>query len=481
MKFSLKYTILLSASLIGFSSCEDLLIEEPRTVSVENFYNTFEEVQSAINAIYPPLRSTRAEQIAILDAHTDWGYGRGSRAQYNDFAGLNPTNQNTAAARWNSFYLAIRNANLVIANASKSTVLKSDDLNYYLAEARFLRALAYFDLVRNWAGVPLRTENTLTQIDLPRSSVQEVYNLILADLQFAEQNLGQNPKNIGRPTTFAAKTMMADVYMHLGNYQAARQKCQEVIQSGKFSLVPVQTIADIRAKIFGPDLVTSTEEIFYMKYTRLQGQGNFMLWILNHPSTGFFNFGGAFAHYSDASIPFYQEWDNNDLRKKLWDKINFGLGPNTLVISKYTDAAAAGQNGAGNDLPIYRYPEVLLMFAEAEARVAGSPTAAAIGALNQVRRRAFGFAPNSASTVDLTFQPAEQNQFIDRVLQEKAYEFQFEGKRWYDLKRTGKAQEMIGKNRGKTIAQAHFLWPIPIEEINFNKAIDPKTGQNPGY
>lgn len=481
MKFKLNYSLLISTCLIGFSSCEGILVEEPKTVSVENFYNTAEEVESAINAIYSPLRSTRSEQIAILDAHTDWGYGRGSRAQYNDFAGLNPTNQNAAASRWNSFYLAIRNANLVIANAPKGKSLNPEQLNYYLAEARYLRALAYFDLVRNWAGVPLRTENTMTQIDLPRSSVQDVYNFILADLQFAEQNLGQNPKNVGRPTVFAAKAMMADVFMHLGNYQSARQKCQEIIQSGKYSLVPVQTLADIRTKIFGPELITSTEEIFSFKYTRLQGQGNFMLWILNHPSTGFFNFGGAYAHYGDATIPFYLEWEDADLRKKLWDKINFGLGANTLVNSKYADANAAGQSGAGNDLPIYRYPEVLLIFAEAEARVSGSPTAAAIQALNQVRRRAYGFAPTSPSTVDLSFLPSEQNQFLDRVLQEKAYEFQFEGKRWYDLKRTGKAQEMIGRNRGRTIAQAHYLWPIPIEEINFNKAIDPKTDQNPGY
>lgn len=481
MKLTIKYTILISLGILGLSSCEGILDEEPKTVAVENFYNTAEEVEAAVNAIYSPLRSTRAEQIAILDAHTDWGYGRGSRAQYNDFAGLNTANQNTAADRWNSFYLAIRNANLVIANAPNGTSISEQDLNYYLAEAKYLRALTYFDLVRNWAGVPLRTEENMLQIDLARSSVQEVYDLILSDLQFAEQNLGDNPKNQGRPTKLAAKTMLADVYLTLGSYDLARQKSQEVIQSGKFALVPIQTVADYRTKLYGPVLLTSSEEIFYFKYARELGQGNWILWILNHPSTGYFNFGGAYAHYSDATNLFHSEWDDADLRKGLWDKIDFGLGPNTLVSNKYTDASAISQTGAGNDLPIYRYAEVLLIFAEAEARMSGAPTAAAVEALNQVHRRAYGFAPNTASEADLTFGPADLDGFLSTVLQEKAYEFQFEGKRWLDLKRTGKAQEMIMKYRGLTIAEAHYLWPIPLQEINFNKAIDPETDQNPGY
>lgn len=481
MELTKKYTLFFSLLFMGLFSCEGILDEQPKTVAVENFYNTSEEVEAAVNAIYTPLRSTRAEQIAVLDAHTDWGYGRGSRAQYNDFAGLNATNQNAAAARWNSFYLAIRNANLVISNAPNGTSISEQDLNYYLAEAKYLRAFAYFDLVRNWAGVPLRTESNMLQIDLPRSSVQEVYDLILQDLQFAEQNLGESPRNQGRPTKYAAKTMLADVYLNLGNYDMAKQKSHEVIQSGKFTLVPVQTSADFRTKLFGPELLSSSEEIFYLKYARELGQGNFILWILNHPSTGYFNFGGAYAHYSDATNPFYSDWDNNDLRKGLWDKINFGLGPNTLASNKYIDPSAISQNGAGNDLPIYRFAEVLLIFAEAEARISEGPTDDALEALNQVRRRAYGFPPNMASDVDFSFSSGDLDKFINAVLQEKAYEFQFEGKRWLDLKRTGKAQEMVMKNKGKTIAEAHYLWPIPLEEINFNKAINPETDQNPGY
>lgn len=471
----------LLSNVFFMTACDDLLLEEPKTVAVENFYNTAEEVETAVNAIYSPLRSSRAEQIAVLDAHTDWGYGRGSRAQYNDFVGLNATNINAAGSRWDSFYLAIRNANLVVANAPNGNSIGQEDINLYLAEAKFLRALTYFDLVRNWGGVPLRTENNMLEIDLPRSAVQDVYGLILSDLSVAETHLPETPKHSGRPTVYSAKTLLADVYMFLDRYEDARDKILEVIQSERFSLIPITSKQDIQWNIFGPELTSSSEEVFYFKFAREIDQGNWILWVLNHPDTGLFNFGGAYAHYGDATNPFYAEWDDDDMRKHLWDQIDFGLGPNTLVSGKYIDQNAISNMGAGNDLPIYRYAEVLLIFAESAVRANGVVGEEAIEALNQVKRRAYGHAPESPSAVDHQFGANEVEAFLDAVLQERAYEFQFEGKRWLDLKRTGRAQEFVMKNKGLTIAEAHYVWPIPIQETNFNGAIDPDTDQNPGY
>src|SRR5690606_35725393 len=124
---------------------------------------------------------------------------------------------------------------------------------------------------------------------------------------------------------------------------------------------------------------------------------------------------------------------------------------------------------------------VLLIYAEAATRVAGSPTEEAVESLNQVRRRAYGHHPSSPSPVDLKIEDYDAESFVDLVLRERAYEFQFEGKRWYDLKRTGTAAEVILATKGKTIAEAHYLWPIPTDELNFNKALDPNVDQNPGY
>ena len=461
------------------TSCESMLEEEPKTVVSENFYQSKSDFDAATNAIYFPLRMVRSEQIAVLSAHTDWGYGRGSRAQYNDFEGFNPTNINAAAARWNSFYQGIRNANLVIQKAPLSEVLTEEERSVFLAEAKFLRALTYFDLVRNWGGVPLRTDANIEEKDVPKSSPEEVYELILADLAEAEMYLPTAAAEPGRPTQWAAKTLLADVYLQLADYEMAKTKSLEVIDAGEYQLVTITSVDDIRQKLFGASLITSSEEIFAFKFARQSGQGNGLPWILNHPSTGLYNFGGAYAHYSDAANPFYQEWQDGDLRKALWQVIDFGLGDSTLVNGKFSETQAPDNSGAGNDIPVYRYAELLLIFAEASARTNGL-TEQNLNALNQVRRRAFGLDPNVASEIDFALAELTVDSFLDLILQEKAYETQFEGKRWLDLKRTGRAEEFVMKNKGITISEKHYLWPIPVEELNFNEAMSPED-QNPGY
>lgn len=479
IKFLTGYCLL----ILLLTSCNKILVEKPKTVAVENFYNTAQEIESATNAIYEPLRSNNmVEQIVILDAHTDWGYGRGSRGDYNAMQGFNAANINNAGARWNTFYLAIRNANLVIQNAPNGSSISQEDIDRNVAEAKFLRAFSYFQLVRNWGGIPLRTEENMTERDLAKSSADDVYSLIVADLKYAESNLPEVQTLVGKPTKYAAKTMLADVYLTLGKYPEAAGEANDVIQSNKYSLVPVTGKHDFQWNLFGPTIVTTPEEIFYFKYARQPGQGNWILWVLSHPSTGNFNFGGAYAHYSDATNPFYISWNDNDIRKSLWDKIDFGLGPNTLVSSKYVDPESIEKNnGAGNDLPIYRYADALLIYAEATCMASNGPTAEGVEALNKVHRRAYGKAPDVPSDVDFDIADYNEDTFRDLVLRERAYEFIFEGKRWYDLKRTGKAAEVFLATKGITIAEKAYLWPIPISELNFNKALNPATDQNPGY
>lgn len=476
-----KYVLIFVLTILAGCS-SDLLIEEPKAVAAELFYNTAEEAEAALNASYEPIQSNiYAEQIVILDTHTDWGFGRGSRADYNSFQGFNSGNINNAGNRWSAFYRSIRNANFVIANVPEGTAISTSEIELFVAEAKFIRAFNYFNLVRNWGGVPLRTDLNLGEGDLKKSNETEVYDFILQDLMDAENKLPEEPRNIGRPTTYAVKSLLADVYLTIGMYEEAESKALEVIQSNKFALVPVTSIEDFQFNLFGPDLFTSTEEIFYLKFTRQLGQGNWILFVLNHPSTGLFNFGGAFAHYSDATNPFYINWDDNDLRKGLWDQIDFGLGETTLVSKKYVEQEAVERSqGAGNDLPIYRYAEILLIYAEASARVAGGATAEGLEALNKVHRRAYGQEINTPSTFDFNIEDFTLDSFIDIVLDERAFEFIFEGKRWYDLKRTGKAAETILEVKGITIAERHFLWPIPISEIDFNDAINSED-QNPGY
>lgn len=316
--------------------------------------------------------------------------------------------------------------------------------------------------------------------DLPKSSESQVYDLIVADLLEAESKLPDTPKDIGRPSKWAAKSLLADVYLQLGNYQEAANRSKEVMDSGKFSLVPVSSVQDFQYKLFGPDILTTPEEIFYFKYSRLEGQGNYILWISNHPSTNLFSFGGAYAVHGDNVNPNYINWDDLDLRKGMWDNINFGLGPTTLVSSKYVDPDAISQSGAGNDQPVYRFADVLLIYAEAAARAEGQVSPLALESLNQVRRRAYGYNPTAPSEVDYQ-SPGSTEQFVDLVVKERGYEFLYEGKRWHELRRIGRVNELIGYGKNKTVAEKHLLWPIPLSEMNYNNLLDPATDQNPGY
>ncbi|CCH56001.1 RagB/SusD domain protein [Fibrisoma limi BUZ 3] len=477
--------ILLFALSLFLMSCEDVLVEETKSLAVETFYNTTAEVESAVNAIYAPLRNDNCLgglYPAQMEAYTDYSYGRGSYGILSNFQGIDNTNITRVGQMWDLFYLSIRNANLVIANAPKGASLSEADKARFVAEARFMRALTYFFLVRNWAGVPIRTEANMTEMSLKRNSADEVYQLVINDLKFAEENLPAKAAQSGRPSKWSAKMVLADVYFYRGQYAEARDKADEVIKSNTYSLVPVTTSEDF-LKIFGADVISTSEEIFYLKYTRLNGQGFNLVMFAHHPGARLHGAGGYFAHYTDSNLNnVYKNWDSKDLRKEYnWYPYNIGLGANTFLNRKFRDPAATGASAAANDYPLYRYADVLLLYAEAANRAANGPTAAALEALNQVHRRAYG--KNSTQPSDVDFKLADYNAqtFTDLVIKERGYETQYEGKRWLDLKRTGRVKEFVKAGTGKDVADKHLLWPIPVSELNFNTALDAKADQNPGY
>lgn len=471
---------LLGVMVLALNSCEKNLEEHPKSISVETFYNTSEEVQAAVNAIYSPLRGTNimGSYLPELEPYVDYGYARGSLAVLNEFQGLNANHISKTDQAWTAFYLSIRNANLVIANAPKGNDISQSDIKKFVAEAKFLRAFDYFHLVRSWGGVPIRTETNMKDINAKRNTTQEVYDLIISDLKDAEINMPDIASPAGRPTKWSAKALLADVYLQVGQYAEAKDESDQVINSGKYALVPVSTVDDWQ-KIFGADAGVTKEEVFYIEELRQSGFSSIWPMYLNHPGTKLLKGGGYYGFHSYTTNLVYQNQNDNDLRKGLWYVWNIGMGPNTTLNKKFIDPVSAA---AGNPATWYRYADVLLIYAEAASRVNNGPTIAAMEALNQVHRRAYGKNPKVASSVD--FQLADysnESDFLDLIVKEYGYEFQYEGKRWLELKRTGKAQEVIMATKGKTIAEKNYLFPIPAAEMNFNKALDPTKDQNPGY
>ena len=470
-----------AASLV---SCSDLLEENPKSIAAEVFYNTNSEAEAAVNAIYGPMRSGGAFGLgypAQLEGLPDYGNSRGSQTPVSLYQGLDNTNISRVAGIWDNLYQSIRNANLVIANVPNGREITPEAAARFVGEAKYLRSLMYFAMVRNWGGVPIRTEENMLEASLKRASVDEVYDLILADALEAEASLPATPAAPGRPTKWAAKTLLAEVYMNLEDWQNSAGRAQEVIESNTYSLVDVSVPEDFQ-KIFGPEVVTTSEEIFYFKYSRQQPFG---LLEYAHRAIGpykYYGGGGFYAQYTDStSNSFIKQWDNNDLRKEhIFYNVDVGLGPNTVLYRKFRDPIATS-GGGGNDYPWYRYADLLLFHAESAARAANAPNAAAMESLNKVHRRAYGYNPNLPSPVDFDISDYDLTSFIDLVVRERGYETMYEGKRWLDLKRLGIAKQRILEVKGIVVAEKHMMWPIPNSEMLYNKALDPVADQNPGY
>lgn len=460
-------------------SCNDILEENPKSIASETFYNTTEEIAAAVNGIYLPIHGSQfVSYFTLLEACPDNVYGKGSLATINEYKGFSTANITNMGLVWTGLYLSIRNANVVIQKTPEGTKLSEKEKTQFIAEAKFLRAFDYFTLVRLWAGVPLRTEDTMEEINLPRSSPEEVYELIINDLKYAEENLPDTPRLLGTPSKWTAKTLFADVYLNLKDWKNAQDKAKEIIDSGKYSLVEVK-IPDDFEKIYGADVLTTSEEIFYFKYNDQRGWD--LMNFFHITGDGYKPYGNNwYSFYSTTNNYFYKHWDNNDLRKQhnyySWD---IGLGDNTMLFKKYIDPH--GTTNASNDWPIYRYPEVLLIYAEAANQVNNGPTAEAMEYLNKVRRRGYGYNPETISPIDYKLTDYNIHSFFELVLQERGYEMILECKRWLDLVRTDKASEIIKQAEGIDVNTAMYLWPIPVVETNYNKAIDPIKDQNPGY
>lgn len=470
--------------LVSLFACSDFLEEVPKAqLSESNFYTSLEDAQAAVNSTYTPIRGIfRTLYMLMLDIEADYADGRGSTRPLGDYQGFDVTNINRAATMWTQFYTSIRNANIAIQNI-EGMDLDETSKAALIAEAQFMRAFSYYHLVRHWGAVPIHL-STETE-DTERESPEEVYQVIISDLQAGETDLPNTPRQFGHPTRWAAKSLLAEVYLTLGEWASAKEKAAEVIESGEFSLIEVSQVDDFN-NIFGPTVNGTSEEIFYLKYNHTDGWSWPLNLLWNDTEYGPF---GNFVIYSVPG-PFFDNWDDNDLRKE-WNIFSEYYSPITgeietlpeetpILCRKFRDPNATSREGYANDYPLLRYADVLLIYAEAAPKADGTVSAEAIEYLNMIRRRAYGYPSNSPSPVDFPTSNWTVESFTDTVFQERAYELYMEGKRWFDLKRVDKVQEIILQNTGKTVLDVHLMWPIPQQEIDTNPQIGPED-QNPGY
>jgi hypothetical protein len=493
MKTTLLHHITLGVvlSLTVLASCKKLN-ENPDSIIVsDQFYKTQSDAVSAVNAIYSTLSSDPAGDFPLYGRQLNLLVENGSDNQVYSPSNTNPDVRALGTATfisansrvqkvWQQLYFGINRANIAIDRIPAipiDTALRSR----LVREAKFIRALLYFNLVRLYGAVPLVLHDPesieLDKLKVPRTPVDSVYLQIIADLTEAT-NLP--PKysgaDIGRATGGAAHSLLAKVYVTRGQWATAKTELVQVINGG-YGYGLFANFLDV----FQKPTKNGIEHIFSAQFESNLGAAN---------STQ--NLSQSFSSFNAGTLPIdipadsslYKMFSANDTRRAVtfYNTVyNSATGKTVVYENAYTPyfnkfvdyslTPLTTQAQSGINFPVLRYADVLLMYAEVLNEVDGEPNAAAYSAINQVRNRA------NAGNLPIGL---SQTAFRDSVFLERRKEFIQEGHRWFDLVRRGGTAllDAVHKLPAKSAAsERNTLYPIPLVEIQQN----PLLTQNPGY
>ena len=469
------FYIFLAIALL--SSCDKLLEEKPKaTATLGDLDPT--TLDQTIIGVYEPLTRSRGRLwestvglgLELMSEYADGGSIQLSWSNYNNVM----SQPNSLAQSWTTLYEAIGRANSLISSLNRNTTLSDAVKNSAYGEAYFVRSYCYYFAVRVWGKVPLRLQAIVNANDvgLALSPVSVIYDSVIKDMKFAEANLPNQTTSPGRATAGAAKTALADIYLTLGQYQLARDKAKEVMDNKTtygYDLEPSL------ATVYSPTLATNKEDVFSLKFSQIVDKGAFMAsyWADSKAKAAGYSVSGNKFGGIISIAPLIKNWDNNDLRKKFSLYNSYVInGVVTaaeietdiydLRMGKYKDPNAPIDTGNGNDFYLYRFADVLLIFAEAENKVNG-PTAAAYDAINQVRRRAYGLPANTPNAVSDLPAGLSQTAFDDMVFRERGYEFIGECKRWFDMVRTNRVTQTI--NGVNAVIKFPNRKPVPTKVL----------------
>ncbi|MDJ1506798.1 RagB/SusD family nutrient uptake outer membrane protein [Xanthocytophaga agilis] len=462
------------------SACSEFLKEDPESLMVaENFYKTEANADAAVVSVYDGLNDQwniyyrgiyLLAELTTDNAECGQGVANSNIFALNDYT-HGPVNDRIYTL-YTAVYKSIASANVAI-DKIPLIAFNETKKNRLVAEARFVRALLYFNMVRLFSDVPLvlHQVTSLEDVNTPRSPVEEVYAQIIDDLEFAEQNLDKTntSANLGRATQSSATGLLAKVYLTRKEYQKAKEKATQVLDDTQFGLL--ESYFDI----FTPTNRFNKELIFAIQNKGNTGAANGFGMALFLPRATIKLAGGGTVAGNSADVPtqeFYDSFASGDLRRDrtFFTQYDAGAGVATFRPHwyKFFDPSAITNLGEGTlNYPVIRYSDILLTYAEAINKLEG-PTADALEAVNQVRRRAFGKPITQPdASIDLAGLNAET--FDEAILQERRWEFGFEDHRWFDLVRTGKLISTMRAKGNTAIQDYHVLFPIPQRERDVNK------------
>lgn len=448
------------------------------TVSTDALYKTDEDFNDAVIGVYSLLqneyRTFWQYNLVSDDSRHQWP-SEDIRLRLDNYT--YQTNEGKFLNSWGNFYGIIFRANTIlekIADVDPTVVTNKDR---YTAEAKFLRAFAYFDLVRLFGDVPMVTKviTDAEALKTPREKVETIYNeVIIKDLLDAEKGLPVSyaGPDVGRATKGAAAAILGKVYLTKKDFVNAESKLKEVTTMGYALLPNYNDLFDYTKDEH------HSEYIFDIEYQSGIQEGSPFTndFFPSDPATE--QFYGVFQGAGDSNTPsdgLFDIFKQGDLRKDVSvargftdDNGNYvpltgAVGAKSFTKKFITPVTLGGDSKV--NWKVIRYADVLLMLAEAMNE--NNKTSEALIYLNMVRTRA-GLTGYSNLT---------QNDAREKIYLERRLELSLEGQRWFDLVRTGRAYETLQPLGMKPYM---VLFPIPLDQIRIVN--DPTIlSQNPGY
>ena len=486
----LRYSLCVAILITAVAGCNKALNITPKDqLAPANVLTSTAGIKALLYSSYAGIQTQPNYRFSInmSEVCTDIAFNTGGNENliYTQFINFtwDPSISQFADICWTPFYASIRDANFVLENISNVADATDPVKKQYIAEARFLRAYAYTQLYKYFGAVPLRTANA-QDVALPRAADSEIKAFIETEITACLADLPDPGKEeiYGRANKGIALATLARFQLNTRQWDKAAATSKQLIDLNYYSLFGVFK------DMFKVENERNKEMIWVVPCTN--SKVNLGNWYPCGAMPTGFQYTDQLPEYKwTASIQnfatkyklrdaFVNTFDPTDKRFVLVVRkyvntanqvIDLTKTPNSTCSLKYFDNSGL-KNENGNDIPLFRYADILLTRAEALNEQSSAPTAEAFSLINMVRTR--------AGIPDLTLiNTPTKDAFRDAVLRERGWEFISEGKRREDLIRQDKFVSSAIARGAANAKPTHVVFPIPQSEVDAN----PKIVQNPGY
>ena len=448
-------TVILGTLLLVSSSCENVLEPEPIDLLTNDIVlNEPSDVGNVEIGLYSAFRNIAPATVIAGDCTADMLIHNGTFSQYRELGTKQISSANASvAALWGAIYNTVYIANFILERLPEVEGVPTAQRNQVMGTAYFIRGYAYFIALYSFGGVPeVITTDIETNRNIPRATESEILTLIEDGYNEALGTVPDRPVNAGYVGKFAVRAALARFHLYMGNWAEAQQFATDVIDSDEYELE--LDFSSIVEEDF------TNEAILEVGYTLADDPGTSGNFGLNNLFVG----RREIIPSNQAVVALATSESGDRFSSMNFDLANLSGNDNGWSVAKYGTADADN-----NNVVVFRLAEMYLIRAEARTQLENvTGLNSAQSDINTLRTRA------NAPTVG----SVSKSQMLRLIEEERRYELAFEGHRWYDLVRTGRAQEVMSAFSVNWRSD-YERWPIPQREIQNNPAL--VGNQNPGY